>query len=104
MNTPAAGGAEAIGGCASTVLTAISFHLVTSLACATVGSASASSAATAARPNRAVFIACPLRTPMVSVPQDERTTTRLPRLGTQHGAARPGDEASLEQERVDRRL
>jgi hypothetical protein len=47
---------------------------VTSLACATVGSATASSAATAARPSRAAFISLPSPTPVVSV----RPTTTCP--------------------------
>src|SRR6478735_1881593 len=57
MNTPADGGEEMVAGCvaASTVLDAISFHFVTSLACAKVGSTSATSAAAAARPSRAVL-------------------------------------------------
>jgi hypothetical protein len=48
MKVAAAGGADVIGGCAKTVFCAISFHFVTSLACATEGNASAASAAIAA--------------------------------------------------------
>jgi hypothetical protein len=72
MNTPAEGGDDTVAGCvgASTVLAAISFHFVTSLACATVGKTSATSAATAARPSRAVFIAAlsPLTPRSPSIP------------------------------------
>src|SRR5262245_1598116 len=52
-------GAEAIGGCMFTVLTVISFHLVTSLAEATAGTTSARTVATnASRASRLGFI-CP---------------------------------------------
>ena len=60
-------GADVSGGCAFTVLTAISFHFVTSLACATAGTASARTPPkTASRPNRADFMPASLSTPVVS--------------------------------------
>src|SRR6266508_2241963 len=56
----AAGGAELTGGCAFTVLTAISFHLVTSFAEATVGMASAMAATNAmTQANRVCFTVFP---------------------------------------------
>ena len=60
-----ADGAEAIGGCAFTVFTAISFHFVTSLAEeATAGTASATARpSTASRPVRMGFIALVLFSP-----------------------------------------
>jgi hypothetical protein len=50
MNTAPAGGAETIAGCvgALIVLTAMSFHFVTSLACATAGTPRATAAANTA--------------------------------------------------------
>ena len=61
-----AAGAEVIAGCAFTVLTAISFHFVTSLAEATAGTASAAAMKrTTSRPLRLVFIALgPFLTPV----------------------------------------
>src|SRR5690242_6560986 len=114
MNTPADGADDAIGGCASTVLTAISFHLVTSLACAAIGSANATALpSTANGPNRAAFMCVPsLSDPgrafpgcasRYHLPPMGRGSQCL-RLGPQHGAAGAGEETGLEEQRVNRRL
>src|ERR1700745_350741 len=56
MNTAVEFGDELIGGCASTVLSAIEFQFVTSFACAAVGSASASNTPTTASLSRVTFM------------------------------------------------
>ena len=85
----AAGGAEAIPGCATTVFTAISFHFVTSLAEeATAGTASASARpSTARRPIRIGFIALVLFSPEFA-----RTSTSFPQSVSRikcHAARQP---------------
>jgi hypothetical protein len=78
MNTAVEFGDELIGGCASTVLSAIEFQFVTSFACAAVGSASASNAPTTASLSRVTFM------PTSSGPSacvERHTTLRRARFG-----------------------
>src|SRR2546421_12027648 len=67
MKTADAGGAEALGGCARIVFWAIEFQFVTSFACAATGTASATTAASAAsRPSDAHFMFSPFAWPQGS--------------------------------------